>query len=125
MAEFLVVPAALLGAMSCIDNLGGVNVRSTTTWLSRGIVLGKAGLHELCLPSDYVLGLFLLRTEGGTLGKIIASRAEQHACASSQLVSRRAGKSRHRVNRFKNPDRYSIRLTVGLREGCGVGLATQ
>jgi hypothetical protein len=71
---FLVVPAALLGAMSCIGYLRRCQ-REVYDYLaiSRFRVLGKTGLHELRLPSDYVLGLFLLRTEGGTLGKIIAS----------------------------------------------------
>lgn len=71
---FLVVPAALLGAMACIGYLRRCQ-RETYDYLaiSRYRILGKTGLHELRLPSDYILGLFLLRTEGGILGKIVSS----------------------------------------------------
>jgi hypothetical protein len=71
---FLLVPAALLGARACIGYLRRCQ-REVYDYLaiSRYRVLGKTGLHELRLPSDYILGLFLLRTEGGTLGKIISS----------------------------------------------------
>lgn len=71
---FLVVPAALLGAMACIGYLRRCQ-RETYDYLaiSRHRILGKTGLHELRLPSDYILGLFLLRTEGGILGKIVSS----------------------------------------------------
>jgi hypothetical protein len=71
---FLVVPASLLGAMSCIGYLRRCQ-REVYDYLaiSRYRILGETGLHELRLPSDYILGLFLLRTGGGALGKIIAS----------------------------------------------------
>jgi len=71
---FLVVPAALLGAASCVGYLRRCQ-REVYDYLtiSRYSVLGKTGLHELRLPADYILGLFLLRTEGGSLGKVIAS----------------------------------------------------
>jgi hypothetical protein len=35
--------------------------------------LGETGLHELRLPADYILGLFVLRNEGGAMGRAIAN----------------------------------------------------
>jgi len=71
---FLVVPAALLGALSCIGYLRCCQ-REVYDFLaiSRWRILGKTGLHELRLPSDYILGLSLLHTQGGALGKILSS----------------------------------------------------
>ena len=71
---FLVVPAALLGALACIGYLRRCQ-REVYDYLtiSRYRVLGTTGLHELRLPPDYLLGLFLLRTEGGIVGKIIST----------------------------------------------------
>ena len=71
---FLVVPAALLGAFSCVGYLRRCQ-REVYDYLtiSRYRVLGKTGLHELRLPADYILGLFVLRAEGGFLGKVVSS----------------------------------------------------
>lgn len=71
---FLVVPAALLGAFACIGYLRRCQ-REVYDYLtiSRYRVLATTGLHELRLPPDYLLGLFLLRTEGGIIGKIIST----------------------------------------------------
>jgi len=71
---FLIVPASLLGAMSCIDYLRRCQREVYDYFaISRYRILGETGLHELRLPSDYLLGLFLLRNEAGALGKIISS----------------------------------------------------
>ena len=35
-------------------------------------MLAQTQLHELRLPSDYILGLFYLKIEGGSLGKVVA-----------------------------------------------------
>jgi hypothetical protein len=35
-------------------------------------ILGGVGLHELRLPGDYILGLFLLKEVGGILGKCVS-----------------------------------------------------
>ncbi len=70
---FLIVPAALLGALSCVGYLRRWQ-REVYDYLaiSRCRVLGKTGLHELRLPPDYILGLFVLGQEGGVVGKAIA-----------------------------------------------------
>ena len=70
---FLVVPATLLGAMSCVGYLRRWQ-REVYDYLaiSRCRVFGKTGLHELRLPPDYILGLFVLGKEGGFIGKAIS-----------------------------------------------------
>lgn len=70
---FLVFPAALLAAMASIGYLRRVQ-REVYDYLtiSRYRVLGRTGLHELRLPADYILGLFVLGIEGGLLGKVIS-----------------------------------------------------
>jgi hypothetical protein len=69
---FLIVPAALLAAMACVGYLRRLQ-REVYDYLtiSRYSVLGTTGLHELRLPGDFLLGLFLLGIEGGPLGKLI------------------------------------------------------
>ena len=70
---FLIVPAALLGALSCVGYLRRWQ-REVYDFLaiSRCRVIGKTGLHELRLPPDYILGLFILGHEGGRIGKAIS-----------------------------------------------------
>ncbi len=70
---FLVLPAALLSAGACVGYLRHCQ-REVYDYLtiSRYRVLGRTGLHELRLPSDHVLGLFLVLTQGGKVGKIVA-----------------------------------------------------
>ena len=70
---FLVVPAALLGAAACIGYLRRCQ-REVYDYLaiSRYRVLATTGLHELRLPADYILGLFLLNIEGGPVGKVVS-----------------------------------------------------
>ena len=71
---FLVFPAALVAAVAAIGYLRRVQ-REVYDYLtiSRYRVLGKTGLHELRLPADYILGLFVLRNEGGLLGKVVST----------------------------------------------------
>jgi hypothetical protein len=68
---FLIFPAALLAAAACVGYLRRIQ-RETYDFLtiSRHRVLAKTGLHELRLPGDHILGAFMLRIEGGWLGKI-------------------------------------------------------
>lgn len=70
---FLIVPAALLGVTACVGYLRRWQ-REVYDYLSisRCRVFGQSGLHELRLPADYILGLFLLGQEGGSIGKFIA-----------------------------------------------------
>jgi hypothetical protein len=70
---FLVFPAALMAAMASIGYLRRIQ-REVYDYLtiSRYRVLGKTGLHELRIPADYILGLFMLSNEGGLLGKIVS-----------------------------------------------------
>ena len=71
---FLIVPAAFLAGMACVGYLRRVQ-REVFDFLaiSRYRILGATGLHELRLPADHVLGLFVLRTQGGLLGKITST----------------------------------------------------
>ena len=71
---FLLVPAALLCAQAAIGYLRRIQ-RETYDLLqiARCRVLGRTGLHELRLPADYILGLFVLRNEGGRAGFIIGN----------------------------------------------------
>ena len=68
---FLIVPAALLAAMACVGYLRSLQ-REVFDYLtiSRYRVLATTGLHELRLPSDFVLGLFVLKELGGLPEKI-------------------------------------------------------
>jgi hypothetical protein len=71
---FLIVPSALLCAMSCVGYLRRWQ-REVYDYLtiSNCSILGKTGLHELRLPADYILGLFVLGQRGGTIGKFISN----------------------------------------------------
>lgn len=71
---FLVVPASTMAAAACLGYLRRLQ-REVFDYLSisRYPILGKTGLHELRLPGDFVLGLFVLRTEGGSLGKLLGN----------------------------------------------------
>jgi hypothetical protein len=71
---FLVVPAALMCAKSSIGFLRRCQ-REVYDYLiiSRYSMLAETGLHELRLPSDYILGLFYLRSEGGLVGRVLSS----------------------------------------------------
>jgi hypothetical protein len=71
---FLVLPAALLAIMAAVGYLRRLQ-REVYDYLtiSRYKVLGKTGLHELRLPADYILGLFVLRNEGGPIGKAVSN----------------------------------------------------
>lgn len=71
---FLVVPAALMCAMSSIGFLRRCQ-REVYDYLaiSRYRPLAQAGLHELRLPSDCILGLFYLKTEGGLVGRVLSA----------------------------------------------------
>ena len=73
---FLLVPAALLCAQAAIGYLRRIQ-RETYDFLqiARCRMFGATGLHELRLPADFILGLFVLRNEGGTVGRAIASIA--------------------------------------------------
>lgn len=70
---FLVVPAALMCATSSIGFLRRCQ-REVYDYLtiSRYRPLAQTGLHELRLPSDYILGLFYLKTEGGLVGGLLS-----------------------------------------------------
>jgi hypothetical protein len=71
---FLVVPAALLAAVSCIGYLRRCQ-REVYDFLAIGRcrIFGKTGLHELRLPADYILGANWLYIQGGVLGKILST----------------------------------------------------
>jgi len=71
---FLIFPAALLAAMACVGYLRRLQ-REVFDFLtiSRYRILGKTGLHELRLPADHILGVFVLRAEGGVVGKIVSN----------------------------------------------------
>lgn len=70
---FLVIPAALLSATAAIGFLRRWQ-REVYDYLSisRYRALGESGLHELRVPSDYILGLFYLKVEGGMLGAFVS-----------------------------------------------------
>lgn len=70
---FLVVPAALLAAVSCIGYLRRCQ-REVYDFLCIGRcrILGKSSLHELRLPSDHILGTQWLNFHGGVIGKILS-----------------------------------------------------
>jgi hypothetical protein len=70
---FIVVPAALLSAVASIGFLRRCQ-REVYDYLaiSRYRVLAQTQLHELRLPSDYILGLFYLKLEGGLIGQIVS-----------------------------------------------------
>lgn len=70
---FLVFPAALVAAKASVGYLRRIQ-REVYDYLtiSRFRVLGQTGLHELRLPPDYILGLFVLGIEGGLLGKVVS-----------------------------------------------------
>jgi hypothetical protein len=71
---FLVFPAALLAAMACVGYLRKFQREAFDLLaISRYRILGATSLHELRLPADYVLGLFILHTQEGLLGKIIGT----------------------------------------------------
>lgn len=69
---FLVVPAGFLAVGAAIGHLRLLQ-RDVYDYLclARYPETGSTQLHELRLPSDYILGLFLLR-EQGPLGKILS-----------------------------------------------------
>jgi len=71
---FLVVPAALLVAGAGVGYLRRIQ-REVYDYLtiSRYRPLAQTGLHELRLPPDYLLGLFLLNIEGGAVGKVVVA----------------------------------------------------
>jgi hypothetical protein len=71
---FLIVPAVLLTAKASVGYLRRCQ-REVYDYLSlsRYRILGQSGLHELRLPADYILGLFLLKNEAGALGKALSS----------------------------------------------------
>jgi hypothetical protein len=70
---FLIFPASLLAATASVGYLRRLQRESYDFLaISRYRILGKTGLHELRLPGDYILGLFLLKEEGGLLGKIVS-----------------------------------------------------
>jgi hypothetical protein len=71
---FLVVPAALLAAASCIGYLRRCQ-REVYDFLAIGRcrILGKTGLNELRLPADYILGQNLLYIQGGVVGRILST----------------------------------------------------
>lgn len=73
---FLIVPAALMCAMASIGFLRRCQ-REVYDYLaiSRYRPLAQTGLHELRLPSDYLLGLFYLRVEGGVVGRMLSGFA--------------------------------------------------
>lgn len=73
---FLVVPAAFLCAQAAIGYLRRIQ-RETYDLLqiARCPRFGETGLHELRLPADYIVGLFVLRNEGGIVGRTIANVA--------------------------------------------------
>jgi len=70
---FLIVPAALMCAQSSIGFLRRCQ-REVYDYLaiSRYRPVAEAGLHELRLPSDYILGLFYLKSVGGLVGKLLS-----------------------------------------------------
>ncbi len=70
---FLAFPAGLLAAMASVGYLRRLQ-RETFDYLtiSRYRALGQTGLHELRLPADYILALFVLRNEGGLAGKVVS-----------------------------------------------------
>jgi hypothetical protein len=84
---FLVVPAGLLVAKASVGYLRRCQ-REVYDYLtlSRYRILGQSGLHELRLPADYILGLFLLKKEGGRPGNVLSSAiAFLSFCASVLL----------------------------------------
>jgi hypothetical protein len=70
---FLIVPSALLAAMAGVGYLRRFQ-REVYDYLSvsRYRILGETGLHELRIPGDYTLGLFVLSIEGGWTGRIVS-----------------------------------------------------
>lgn len=70
---FLIFPAGILIVISSLGYLRRLQ-REVYDYLtiSRLQILGQTGVHELRLPSNYILGLDILRREGGFEGKIIS-----------------------------------------------------
>ena len=66
-------PAALVAANASVGYLRRLQ-REVYDYLtiSRYRVLGQTGLHELRVPADHILGLFVLRNEGGRIGKVVS-----------------------------------------------------
>lgn len=71
---FLVVPSGLLLMLAAIGYLRKLQ-REVYDYLciSRLRILGETGMHELRLPSNFILGLDLLRHHGGVVGKYISN----------------------------------------------------
>jgi hypothetical protein len=71
---FLIVPAGIFIILSAVGYLRKLQ-REVYDYLviSRLKVLGKTGVHELRLPSNYILGLDILRHEGGAIGKLVSN----------------------------------------------------
>ena len=69
---FLIFPAALLAAMASVGYLRRLQ-RAVFDCLviSRYPILARAGLHELRLPGDFTLGLFVLGEVGGVPGRMV------------------------------------------------------
>jgi hypothetical protein len=70
---FLVVPSLLLTYSASIGYLRRCQ-REAYDYLAiaRSRLFGATGLHELRLPSDHILGLFLLHHQAGWIGKMIS-----------------------------------------------------
>lgn len=84
---FLVVPAGFLVAKSSVGYLRRCQ-REVYDYLaiSRCRVLGQTALHELRLPADYILGLFILKNEGGRLGQLTAASLVLLSFSASVLL---------------------------------------
>jgi len=83
---FLVVPAVILAAQASIGYLRRCQ-REVYDYLtiSRYRILGQSGLHELRLPSDYILALFLLHQEGG-FSKVVSTTVVLLSLCITELI---------------------------------------
>lgn len=71
---FLVIPSALFVMQTCIGYLRRLQreVYDYAT-ISRCKILAELGLHELRLPSNYILGLDIMQFEAGIIGKMVSN----------------------------------------------------
>lgn len=125
---FLVVPAALMCAMSSIGFLRRCQ-REVYDYLaiSRYIPLGRTGLHELRLPSDYILGLFYLKTQGGLVGRVLSGIVMflvslVFTCGPAVYIAQASGESvaRHGLT---DPLALGGAIVAVLLTGAAVGIA--
>ena len=125
---FLVVPAALMCAMSSIGFLRRCQ-REVYDYLaiSRYIPLGRSGLHELRQASEYILGRFFLKSAGGLVGRVLSGIVMflvslVFTCGPAVYIAQASGESvaRHGLT---DPLALGGAIVAVLLTGAAVGIA--